>query len=92
MVKNMKTIGLTKRDIADNFVLFEPQKKITRMEVRLHKNQEIEEFIENSGIDLLDYFPRNITYRINLKPGDVEKYKEPLIKLFKKSLDIDDEE
>ena len=62
------------------------------MEVRLHKNQEIEEFIENSGIDLLDYFPRNRAYRINLKPGDVEKYREALIKLFKKSLDIDDEE
>ena len=62
------------------------------MEIRLHKNQEIEEFIESSGIDLVDYFSRNRTYRINLKPGDIEKYRDPLIKLFKKSLDIEDEE
>lgn len=85
-------IGLARQGIADNFVIFRPQKKITRMEIRLHKNQDIEEFIESSGIDLLDYFPRNRTYRINLKPGDIEKYREPLITLFKKSLDIEDED
>lgn len=85
-------IGLTRQGIADNFVVFRPQKKITRMEIRLHKNQEVEEFIESSGIDLVDYFSRNRTYRINLKPGDIEKYRDPLIKLFKKSLDIEDEE
>lgn len=84
-------IGLTNKGIADNFVLFRPQKKITRMEIRLSKSQEIEEYIENSGMELLDYFPRTRRYRINLKSGDVEKYKDSLIKLFKKSLDIDDE-
>ncbi len=83
-------IGLAKQGIADNFVIFRPQKKITRMEIRLHKSQETEEFIENSGIDLLDYFPRNRTYRINLKPGDIEKYRDSFKKLFKKSLDIED--
>ena len=62
------------------------------MEIRLHKSQEIEEFIESSGIDLVDYFSRNRTYRINLKPDDIEKHRDPLIKLFKKSLDIEDEE
>ena len=85
-------IGLTNKGVADNFVLFKPQKKITRMEIRMSKDQETEEFIENSGIELLDYFSRNRTYRINLKPGDVEMYKDALIKLFKKSLGIDDEE
>lgn len=84
-------IGLTNKGIADNFVLFRPQKKITRMEIRISKSQEIEEYIENSGMELLDYFPRTRRYRINLKSGDVEKYKDSLIKLFKKSLDIDDE-
>ncbi|MCR2044605.1 hypothetical protein [Anaerosalibacter massiliensis] len=61
------------------------------MEIRLNKSQEIEEYIENSGIELLDYFSKSRRYRINLKPGDVEQYKDSLIKLFKKSLDIDDE-
>lgn len=82
-------IGLTNKGIADNFVIFRPQKKITRMEIRLNKSQEIEEYIEDSGIELLDYFSRNRKYRINLKPGDVVKYKDPLNKLFRKSLDID---
>lgn len=85
-------IGLANKGITDNFVIFKPQKKITRMEVRLQKNQEIEEFIENSGIELLDYNTRNRRYRMNLKTGDIKKYREPFIKIFKKSLDIDDEE
>lgn len=84
-------IGLTNKGIADNFVIFRPQKKITRMEIRLKKNQEIEEYIEDSGIELLDYFSKSGRYRINLKNGDVKKYKDHLIKLFKKSLDIEDE-
>ncbi len=84
-------IGLTNKGIADNFVIFRPQKKITRMEIRLKKNQEIEEYIEESGIELLDYFSKSGRYRINLKNEDVNKYKEYLIKLFKKSLDIEDE-
>lgn len=61
------------------------------MEIRLKKNQEIEEYIEESGIELLDYFSKSGRYRINLKNEDVNKYKEYLIKLFKKSLDIEDE-
>ncbi len=85
-------IGLAKNSIADNFVLFKPQKKITRMEIKLQKNQEIEEFIEGSGIELLDYMSRGRRYRINLKPGDIEKFKNSFIKLFKISLGIDDEE
>lgn len=85
-------IGLTNKGVADNFVLFKPQKIITRMEIRLEKSKEVEEFIENSGIELLDYFSRNGRYRINLKSGDIEKHSESLIKLFKKSLDIVDEE
>lgn len=76
----------------DNFAIFRPQKKIMHMEIRLNKSQEIEEFIESSGIELLDYFSRNRSYRINLKPGDVEKYKTTLTALFKKSLGIEDEE
>lgn len=84
-------IGLTKKGVIDNFVVFRPQKQLTRMEIRLNKNQEVDEFIANSGIELLDFSPRNNRYRINLKHGDVSKHKETLIKLFKKSLDIVEE-
>lgn len=85
-------IGLARQGIADNFVIFRPQKKITRMEIKLQKDQDLEEFIESNGIELLDYNLRKRRYRINLKPGDIEKHREPLITLFKKSLDIDDED
>lgn len=84
-------IGLVKKGITDNFVVFRPQKKITRMELKLDKSQEIEEHIEESGLELLDYNSRNRRYRINLKSGDVEKYKESLMVLFRKSMGKNDE-
>lgn len=85
-------IGLTNQGITDNFVVFRPRKKATRMDIRLEKTNEIGEFIENSGIELLDYSSRDRMYRIYLKSGDVERHKDSLIKLFKKSLGIDDRE
>lgn len=91
MKYNKFYIGLAKKGIADNFVIFRPQKKITRMELRLEKSKEIEEFIEESGLELLDYDSRNRRFRINLKTNDVGKYKEPLMILFRKSMGINDE-
>ena len=85
-------IGLSKKGVADNFATFRPQKKITRLEVRLPKDQKTEELIEESGLDLVDYFPRSRRYRINLRTADTEKYKNVLMKLFKKSLGVEDEE
>lgn len=83
-------IGLTKRGITDNFVVFRPRKEVTRMDIRLQKSNEISDFIENSGLDFLDYSSRNRRYRIYLKEGDTEKHKHTLITLFKKSLGIED--
>lgn len=85
-------IGLANKGVADNFVIFRPQKRITRMEIRLAKSQEIEEYIEENGLELLDYNSRDRTYRINLRSGDIEKYKESLIALFKKSMGKNEED
>ena len=84
-------IGLANKGVAENFVIFRPQKRITRMEIRLAKSQETEEYIEENSLELLDYDSRNRTYRINLKAGDVEKYKESLTVLFRKSMGKNDE-
>lgn len=62
------------------------------MDIQLEKSDEINKFIENSGIEMLDYSSRDRRYRINLKPKDVDRYKDPLLNLFKKSLGIEDEE
>ncbi|MDN6161410.1 MAG: hypothetical protein L0I79_01440 [Atopostipes sp.] len=60
------------------------------MEVRLEKNLETEEMIEESGLELLDYNSRNNKYRINLKAGDVDRYSEALIKLIELALGIEE--
>lgn len=83
-------IGLMNRGIIDNFVLFRPRKQVTRMDIRLQKSIETSDFIENSGLDFLDYCSQNKRYRIYLKEGDIEKHKDVLMALFKESLGIKD--
>lgn len=82
-------IGLMNKGIADNFISFKPQKKINRLKIRLQKDEEIEKFIEESGLDLLDYSTRSRSYKINLRPGDVDNHQDILVELIKKSLGVD---
>jgi hypothetical protein len=46
------------------------------MEIRLDKSDELENEIENKGIDLMDYDKRNGRYRIKLTMNDLKKHKD----------------
>lgn len=85
-------IGLTDQGVTNNFVVFRPQKRATRMDIRLDKSDETGEFIENSGLELLGYSSRSRRYRVYLKPGDVKRYRDQIKQLFKKSLGIEEKE
>ena len=75
-------IGLSENGHANNFVTFKPQRGAIRLEVKLKKSNEIEEKIESSGIEVLDYDSRWGRYRLKLKQGDIKKYRDFLIELF----------
>lgn len=75
-------IGLARQKQADNFVIFRPQKTSIRVEPRLKKRDEIEQKIEDAGLDVLDYDNRWSRYRIRLGKGDVKKHAELLQELF----------
>jgi hypothetical protein len=81
-------IGLAQNGRADNFIIFKAKKKFTRMEIRLEQNNELENEIESTNLDLMDYDKRNGRYRIKMTMDDIKKHKEIIIKLIKKSKNI----
>lgn len=85
-------IGLAQNGRADNFILFRAQKNYARMEIRLDKSEELENEIEEKGLDLMDYDKRNGRYRIKILSNDLKKHKEFIQTLVKKSKGIQETE
>lgn len=74
-------IGLAKNNQPDNFAILRPQKKNTRIEVRLKKDEALESKFDEWGLQWLDYQPKNKRYRIILNSGDVKKCEKGIRKL-----------
>lgn len=82
-------IGLAQNGIADNFIIFRAKKSFMRMEIRLDKSEELENEIENRGIDLMDYEKRSGRYRIKLTMNDLKKNRDYIGDLVRKSKNIE---
>ena len=78
-------IGLAKEDRPNNFIIFRPQKNALRIEIRLKQDKELEEKLEEAGLDVMDYKSRSGYYRIRLQKNDIKKNLELLTKLLKMS-------
>ncbi|MFC1584563.1 hypothetical protein ACFL5V_03335 [Fibrobacterota bacterium] len=76
-------IGLAENGQPNNFAIFRPQRNMMRIELKIQKSQEMEEKIENAGLDMLDYDNRWGRYRIKVSKGDIKKNKEFLIEVLK---------
>ena len=59
------------------------------MEIRIGKSEELENEIENKGIDLMDYDKRNGRYRIKLTMSDLKKHRDYIGELVRKSKNIE---
>jgi len=79
-------IGLSRNGMAGkNFVSFTPRKSKLKLVVKLEKNDEIDEIINGSDLNLLMYNNRRRQYRFALKQEDLSNSKEILVDLFKKA-------
>ncbi len=78
-------IGLARNGQADNFAVFRPKKNNIRVELRLDKNELVEQKIDSAGMDVMDYDDRSNRYRIRLAKGDVKKHIELLTELLSAS-------
>lgn len=81
-------IGLAQNGRADNFIIFRAKRNFTRIEIRLNKSEELENEIENLGIDLMDYDKRDGRYKIRISSSDLKKHKEFIKDLIRKSKGI----
>ncbi len=71
-------IGLAKDGQPSNFLIFRPKKGFIRFEPRLTNSPDLQERIEASGLDVMDYDKRWGRYRIRLQKSDYEKYQKIL--------------
>jgi len=51
----------------------------------MKKSQEVEDQLEQAGLDVMEYDSKRGRYRIRLQPGEIEKHKELLTGLIKTS-------
>jgi predicted transport protein len=74
-------IGLAKDDQPKNFVIFRPQKSAIRVEVRLPQSSELEQKLDDAGLDVMDYDKKWSRYRIRLSKSEFKKHLELLVGL-----------
>ena len=79
-------IGVTKNGQPSNFVTFRPQKSALLLDLKLPKSDDVEDIINNAGLDLVNYMKWG-KYRIRLVKDDVKKHKELLTDLMHQAHD-----
>lgn len=68
---NKHYIGLEKNNIANNFISFKPRKSSVILQVRLEKVEEVDDLIEASDLDTLNYEKKWKLYRLRINEKDV---------------------
>jgi hypothetical protein len=78
-------IGLAKHGQPSNFVVFRPKKDWLRFEPRVERSEEIQNQLDEAGVDVMEYDNRWGRYRIRLAKGDIDKHKSLLKNLFERA-------
>jgi hypothetical protein len=81
---NKEFIGITINNKANNFIRLKQLQKSVRISLRLEQTDEVDALIENNGFEV-DYDPIEHRYRLPLKEGDVQKHRQLLLELIKRS-------
>lgn len=79
-------VGLSKDGQPNNFAVFRPKKKFVRIDLRIPKEQETENRIEEAGLDLMEY-SRSGRTRIKLTKKEIKEQREFLTELIKMAYD-----
>jgi predicted transport protein len=78
---NKYYIGLVKQGRPNNFAIFKPKKNNLRLEMRLERSEELEQRLDEAGLDVMEYDRRSGRYRIRLAKPDIKKHQELLAEL-----------
>ena len=80
---NKHYIGLMQNEVARNFAYFCPRKSIVQLNLKMSKNDEVDEIINNSDLDLISYQPKR--YRLRLQQNDLLNNEDVIIELLKRA-------
>jgi predicted transport protein len=78
-------IGLARDGQANNFVVFKPKKTWLRLEPRLKRDEQLQQLLEEQGLDVMDYDARDNRYRIRLARNDLRKHRDFLQQLLRQA-------
>jgi len=84
---NKRYIGLTQNGIKNNMILFQPWRKFIRMQPRMKRSPELEEKVEQSGLDTMVYNTRNGRYAIRLTAGEIESNREVITEILRQAIE-----
>jgi hypothetical protein len=74
-------IGLSKDGQPFNFTVFRPRKSTVNVEIKLPRADDIDEKIDQAGIEKLEYAARWGAYRLSLQKDDISKHRTLLKEL-----------
>ena len=81
-------IGLGRDGKPFNFVTFTPRKTNVVFEPRIDRSEELDNTINDSGLDILSYDNQFGRYRMRLSKVDIQKHEEFLKTLMKSAFDL----
>jgi predicted transport protein len=82
---NKHYIGLIQNEASKNFVRFCPRKIGLQLSVKLKKDDEIDEIVNNSDLNLLEYSGRDKQYHFKLQEQDLTNSKKTIVGLFRRA-------
>lgn len=84
---NRHYIGFTIDGRPFNFAVCRPQKNGMRLDIRIPQDDEIDQLMADTDIDVLEYEKRSGAYRLKLNEKDIKTKQEVLIRLLKQAHD-----
>lgn len=85
MKYNKFYIGTAKNGIANNFFIMRPRRQNVKIEIKLPKQNDYDEKIESTGIEILEYDTRYGQYRLSVDRKDLPKSRDILKELISKA-------
>lgn len=70
-----------------NFATCKPQKSAMQLRIRLPRTDDLDQAIEETGLNMLEYDKRWSQYRFKLQDGDISKHSEKLKELLQQAHD-----
>lgn len=80
---NRHYVGLARNGIPDNFVLLRPRRKHLGCAFKIPRSETTSAFVEESGLDYMDYDERGGRYRVQIREDDVSARREQLLHLIR---------